>query len=107
MCQNLIFVIEFASIFVEKVAIQLHVLQAAANIANAASSNAHNEKYSSPYAKEALKQGMDIPWWEKVMGTRIKDGKPQLAKLEVWHAACCIAWICTVSGQCMSRELCR
>ena len=58
-------------------------MQAAVNIANAASKNAHDESYPSPYSKEALKQGMDIPWWEKVLGTRIKDGKPQLAKLEV------------------------
>lgn len=59
------------------------VLQAATSIANAASHNAHDERYSSPYAKEALKQGMDIPWWEKVLGTRMKDGRPQLAKLQV------------------------
>lgn len=59
------------------------VPQAASSIANAASHNAHDEKYSSPYTKEALKQGMDIPWWEKVLGTRMKDGRPQLAKLQV------------------------
>ena len=72
-------------------------MQAAANIANAASRNAHDESYSSPYTKEALKQGMDIPWWEKVLGTKMKDGKPQLAKLEV----CWLLHCPSIHGECV------
>lgn len=61
--------------------------QAAVSIANAASRNAHDEAYSSPYSREAQKQGMDIPWWDKLLGAKIKDGKPQLAQLVVSHTS--------------------
>lgn len=57
------------------------VQQAAHQIAAAASSNAYNEKYASPYTVEALRQGMDLPWWQKLAGIRFKDGKLQLARL--------------------------
>lgn len=58
-------------------------MQAAHQIANAASSNAYNEKYASPYTVEAVRQGMDLPWWQKLAGARLKDGKLQLAQLTV------------------------
>ena len=59
------------------------IVQAAHQIANAASSNAYNEKYASPYTVEAVRQGMDLPWWQKLAGARLKDGKLQLAQLTV------------------------
>ena len=58
-------------------------VQAANQIANAASNNAFNEQYASPYTVEAMRQGMDLPWWEKLAGARFKDGKLQLARLTV------------------------
>ena len=58
-------------------------LQAASQIAEAASNNAFDDEYSSPYTAEAKKQGIDLPWWQKVSGARIKDGKVQLARLQV------------------------
>ena len=60
----------------------VHV-QAAHQIANAASGNAYNDKYASPYTVEAMRQGMDLPWWQKLAGARLKDGKLQLAQLTV------------------------
>ena len=59
------------------------VAQAAHQIADAASCNAYNEKYASPYTVEAVRQGMDLPWWQKLAGARLKDGKLQLAQLTV------------------------
>ena len=59
------------------------MLQAALKIAKAASNNAVDDKYSSPYTVEAMRQGMDLPWWQKVSGARFKDGKVQLARLQV------------------------
>ena len=58
-------------------------MQAAKQIANAASNNAFNEQYASPYTVEAMRQGMDLPWWQKLAGARFKDGKLQLARLTV------------------------
>ena len=58
-------------------------VQAAHQIAEAASSNAYDEKYPSPYSVEALRQGMDLPWWQKLAGIRFKDGRLQLAQLTV------------------------
>ncbi|KAL3130846.1 hypothetical protein ABBQ38_000178 [Trebouxia sp. C0009 RCD-2024] len=57
------------------------VQEAAHQIAAAASSNAYNEQYPSPYTVQALRQGMDLPWWQKLAGIRFKDGKLQLAQL--------------------------
>ncbi|KAL0047610.1 hypothetical protein WJX82_007709 [Trebouxia sp. C0006] len=58
------------------------VKQAALQIANAASTNAYDDQYPSPYTVEALRQGMDLPWWQKLLGARFKDGKFQLARLQ-------------------------
>lgn len=71
-------------------------LQAALQIANAASTNAYDDQYPSPYTVEALRQGMDLPWWQKLLGARFKDGKFQLARLQVCvtsaHSACVACW---------------
>ncbi|KAL0037728.1 hypothetical protein WJX77_009763 [Trebouxia sp. C0004] len=58
------------------------VKQAALQIANAASTNAYDDQYPSPYTVEAVRQGMDLPWWQKLVGARFKDGKFQLARLQ-------------------------
>ena len=58
-------------------------VQAALQIANAASTNAYDDQYPSPYTVEAVRQGMDLPWWQKLLGARFKDGKFQLARLQV------------------------
>lgn len=58
------------------------VKQAALQIANAASTNAFDDQYPSPYTVEAVRQGMDLPWWQKLLGARFKDGKFQLARLQ-------------------------
>ncbi|WIA37810.1 hypothetical protein OEZ86_014673 [Tetradesmus obliquus] len=35
----------------------------------------------SSYTAEAKAQGLDWPWWMKVMNTKLKDGKVQLGEL--------------------------
>ena len=30
---------------------------------------------------QALEQGMDLPWWEKIANTRFKDGKLKIGQL--------------------------
>lgn len=42
---------------------------------------ADDPEYSSPYIQEALSQGLDLPWWEKVMKTKIVDGRLQVGQL--------------------------
>ena len=66
------------------------VVQAALQIASAASNNAFDDQYPSPYTVEAVRQGMDLPWWEKLLGARFRDGRLQLARLTVcrFAAAC-------------------
>ena len=74
-------------------------MQAALQIANAASTNAYDDQYPSPYTVEAVRQGMDLPWWQKLLGARFKDGKFQLARLQVCATStlsACVA--CLVPG---------
>ena len=52
-------------------------------MAEAASAHANDDQYESPYTKEALRRGFDIPWWSKVLGTRFRNGGLQLAYLRV------------------------
>lgn len=59
------------------------VVQAAQRMAEAASAHANDDTYESPYTQEALKRGFDIPWWQKVLGTRFTNGSLQLASLRV------------------------
>ena len=58
-------------------------MQAAERVAQVASSHANDDDYESPYTQEALRQGIDIPWWNKVIGTTFKDGRLQMAYLKV------------------------
>lgn len=76
-----------------------HGVQAALQIANAASTNAYDDQYPSPYTVEAVRQGMDLPWWQKLLGARFKDGKFQLARLQVCTASshyACVACLVLV-----------
>ncbi len=68
-------------------------MQAALQIANAASTNAYDDQYPSPYTVEALRQGMDLPWWQKLLGARFKDGKFQLARLQVCTTSSHVAYV--------------
>jgi len=42
---------------------------------------AEDPEFESPYILQALQQGMDLPWWEKLANTRVKDGKLQIGRL--------------------------
>jgi protein phosphatase PTC7 len=57
------------------------VEQAAAAMAAAASRNASDPTFESPYTAEAREEGYDIPIWEKLMSASFKDGKFELGKL--------------------------
>ena len=52
-----------------------------------ARAHASDPAFESPYVIEAKKQGYDLPWWEKVKGVKIKDGKLALGELQVRRAA--------------------
>ncbi|WIA37811.1 hypothetical protein OEZ86_014673 [Tetradesmus obliquus] len=54
---------------------------AADKIAKLARRHAADEDFASPYTAEAKAQGLDWPWWMKVMNTKLKDGKVQLGEL--------------------------
>lgn len=56
--------------------------QAAANkMAKLAQQHANDPRYVSPYIREARRNGYDIPWWQKILMTRYKDGKWGLGEL--------------------------
>ncbi|KAF5838380.1 serine/threonine protein phosphatase [Dunaliella salina] len=57
------------------------VQRAATTLANLAQQHAGDSEFQSPYVKEALSQGLDIPWWEKLLGTSFKGGRCQLKQL--------------------------
>lgn len=57
--------------------------QAAGAIAELARMHATDQKFKSPYTREALKQGFDVPWWEKITTASFDDGKFQLGTLTV------------------------
>ncbi|KXZ57082.1 hypothetical protein GPECTOR_5000g1309 [Gonium pectorale] len=56
--------------------------QAAADaIAATARKHASDAEYASPYTREALSQGLDLPWWDKLLGMSFKGGKLHLKQL--------------------------
>ncbi len=63
-------------------------MQAAAAIAQLARQHAQDEKFKSPYTQEALKQGYDVPWLEKLSRMSFEDGKIQLGTLTVSRRLC-------------------
>lgn len=44
---------------------------AANALAALASKNSRDATYESPYSKEAIQQGLDVPWYEKVLGKKL------------------------------------
>jgi protein phosphatase PTC7 len=54
---------------------------AAIALAKLARERASDPLFESPYTREALKQGFDIPWDKKLAGARFVNGKVELAKL--------------------------
>ncbi|GLC40993.1 hypothetical protein PLESTB_000954400 [Pleodorina starrii] len=54
---------------------------AADAIATAARRHASDAEYASPYTREALSQGLDLPWWDKLLGMSFKGGKVHLKQL--------------------------
>lgn len=58
------------------------VVQEAANaLAALARQHASDTEFSSPYIQEALLQGFDLPWWDKIFGATWKNGRFQLRQL--------------------------
>ena len=65
--------------------------QAAEALAEHASRNAGDAEYESPYTEEAIRCGMDLPWWQKIVTTTLDFGELKLGKLTVRAPAvsCC------------------
>jgi protein phosphatase PTC7 len=55
--------------------------QAAVAIAKRAREHMEDDSFHSPYAQEALKQGFDIPWHQKLLKAKIKGMKVELGRL--------------------------
>ena len=53
----------------------------ASKLAALARVHASDPDFASPYTREALSQGLDLPWWEKLMGASFKNGRFQLRQL--------------------------
>lgn len=58
-------------------------LQAADSLAEHASRNSSDAEYESPYTEEAIRSGMDLPWWQKIITTSLDFGELKLGKLTV------------------------
>ncbi len=59
------------------------LVQAAQGLAQLASKHAHDKKFSSPYSQEAVKQGIDLPWFLKLANSSFSDGKFRLGHMKV------------------------
>ena len=57
------------------------VQRAADNLAALARMHASDPEFASPYTREALSQGLDLPWYEKLFGASFKNGRFQLRQL--------------------------
>jgi hypothetical protein len=42
---------------------------------------AEDEDFESPYIQSAREEGMDLPWWQKILGAKLVDGKLQLGRI--------------------------
>ena len=70
-------------------------LQAADALAEHASRNSGDAEYESPYTEEAIRSGMDLPWWQKIITTSLDFGELKLGKLtvSVRHSTeACVPW---------------
>jgi hypothetical protein len=45
-----------------------------------ANKHSRDETYESPYSREAIQQGLDLPWWKKILGKKL-TGKGQFRPL--------------------------
>mmetsp|Transcript_28658 Transcript_28658/g.52680 ORF Transcript_28658/g.52680 Transcript_28658/m.52680 type:complete len:371 (-) Transcript_28658:1403-2515(-) len=50
-------------------------------IANAARTHAGDPTFPSPYTREALSQGLDLSFWDKISGIGFRNGKLQMRQL--------------------------
>ena len=57
--------------------------QAAGAIAALAAQRGADPGYESPYSREALRQGLDLAWWQKLAGASVRDGRLELGALRV------------------------
>ncbi|GAX73580.1 hypothetical protein CEUSTIGMA_g1031.t1 [Chlamydomonas eustigma] len=66
---------------IEAVTTNADAQQAANKLAALARVHASDPEFASPYTREALSQGLDLPWWEKLFGASFKNGRFQLRQL--------------------------
>jgi hypothetical protein len=57
--------------------------QAAGAIAALAAERGGDADYASPYSQQAQRQGLDLPWWQKLAGATLRDGRLELGALRV------------------------
>jgi len=57
--------------------------QAAGAIAALAAERGGDAEYASPYSQQAQRQGLDLPWWQKLAGASLRDGRLELGALRV------------------------
>lgn len=50
-------------------------IRSAKALAALASKNSRDPAYESPYSKEAIQQGLDVPWYKKILGQKLTGGK--------------------------------
>ncbi|CAD7705011.1 unnamed protein product [Ostreobium quekettii] len=55
--------------------------KAADQIAALAQRHSMDPTYESPFVVEARDQGMDLQWWEKLLQTRVQDGRIECGRL--------------------------
>ena len=58
-------------------------MQAAPTLARLASKHAHDKKFPSPYSQEAVKQGIDLPWFLRLANASFTEGKFKLGHMKV------------------------
>ncbi|XP_043703015.1 probable protein phosphatase 2C 26 isoform X2 [Telopea speciosissima] len=51
------------------------VAEAAKALASLASDHSRESNFDSPYSLEARSRGYDVPWWKKILGTKLTGGK--------------------------------
>ncbi|CAM6050192.1 unnamed protein product [Sphagnum compactum] len=50
-----------------------------------ANKHSRDETYESPYSREAIQQGLDLPWWKKILGKKLTGGKVDDIAVLVGH----------------------
>ncbi|GMH38239.1 hypothetical protein BSKO_06123 [Bryopsis sp. KO-2023] len=57
------------------------VVESASLIAQRALEHSQDERFDSPYCQSAREQGFDLTWYEKLLGTRIINGRLECGKI--------------------------